>query len=396
MKTIGVQRHSRFPLLLSLIALSILLLAGCSPDEDLPLTRNYLEFELPPSPDQDDRGMRRNRERVDLGKLLYWDPILSGHKDVACATCHHPDFGYADGRDLPIGVGGTGLGPDRQSNPELDIPVVGRNAPTVLNTFFNGTTIAGTVPQEQAPMFWDNRMMSLENQALGPPHSFNEMRGHAYLEEATLDSIVARLEKIDDYRRRFRDAFGNGPITADNMAIAIAEFERTLITRNSPFDRFLAGDQAAMSPLAQQGLDKFISVGCATCHGGPMFSDYFPHTLGVPENTQLASADRGFNGEFAFRTPTLRNISLTAPYFHNGTARDLQAVMDFYVAAAEGRSFNANVSENELDPLLTDMTLTEDDSESIIAFMEALEDPRFDRDIPNRVPSGLPVGGAIQ
>lgn len=341
-------------------------------------------------------------DKVELGRLLFWDPILSGEKDVSCATCHHPDFGYADGRDLSLGVGAVGLGPNRRDASGGAIPVVGRNAPTVINTVFNGTTRNGTVPQSQAPMFWDNRARSLETQALGPPLSFEEMRGHAYEANVALDSIELRLQANREYRQLFREVYGGGNsnITAENVADAIAAFERTIVADNSPFDRFQSGNQNAISAAARRGFERFNAVGCGTCHQGPMFSDYLPHTLGVPENDQRETADGGVNNTFAFRTPTLRNITLTQPYFHNGTSRTLEDVMQFYLRAQNtgqgpgGQPTNPNV--REVDPLLRNMTLQPGDVNDIIAFMESLEDNDFDKEIPGSVPSGLPVGGNIR
>ena len=150
-------------------------------------------------------GTVNNNSMVTLGRLLFWDPILSGEKDVACATCHHPDFGYADGRALPIGVGGEGLGPSRIDATNDDIGLVGRNSPTIINTNFNGISANGNFDPAQAPMFWDNRLRSLEAQALGPLLSFEEMRGHALSENVALDSLVNRLRNIGQYDTLFTE-----------------------------------------------------------------------------------------------------------------------------------------------------------------------------------------------
>ena len=188
-------------------------------------------------------------EKVELGRLLFWDPILSGAKDVACASCHHPQFAYADGRALSLGVGATGLGPARRDASGGAIPVVRRNAPTVLNTGFNGlmARLMNLDPM-RAPMFWDARTRGLESQSLEPLQSFNEMRGNAYPEEVALDSVVARLNNIPDYVTLFREAFfGNGPITAQQVSFAISTFERSLSFSNTPFDRYARGDEGALS-----------------------------------------------------------------------------------------------------------------------------------------------------
>ena len=387
-----------------LIALFLLLsVSACSLNEDLTQSEEEILAELMLPDPGTLPGVDNNNayDKVELGRLLYWDPILSGEKDVSCATCHHPDFGYADGRALPLGVGAVGLGPQRRDVSNGRIPVVGRNSPTVMNTVYNGTTARGTVPQSQAPMFWDNRARSLETQALGPPLSFEEMRGHAFDANVALDSIEARLRDNREYRRLFEGVYGRrNSISSENIADAIAAFERTIVADNSPFDRFMAGDAQAISAQARRGFQRFNDVGCGTCHQGPMFSDYLPHALGVPETPLREEADGGVNNTWAFRTPTLRNITLTPPYFHNGTSQTLNDVMQFYLRAQNvGPGPNSvpptNPNVREVDPLLANMTLQAQDIPDIIAFMESLEDNDFDKEIPNSVPSGLPVGGLI-
>ena len=353
----------------------------------------------------------------ELGRFLFWDPILSGNHDVACASCHHPDFAWADGRALSLGAGSVGLGPARRDTTGGAIPVVRRNSPTVLNVAFNGLdgngrrrrqrqqfdgTVA-SVDQANAPMFWDNRLRSLEAQALEPIKAFEEMRGTAYPEEQALDTVVARLQAIPEYVNLFERAFGSRTVTAQRLGQAIAAFERTLIAMNSPFDRFRAGDTAALNAQQQRGMELFDHVGCDRCHEGVMFSDFDLNAEGVPEHPLLKTPDAG-DGRFRFRTPTLRNIALTAPYMHNGTLATLEDVLRFY---DNGRSENPNVSNsrrrqdsNGLARLSRSFQRVGDMSESersdIVAFLEALTDPNFDRTIPARVPSGLQPGGLIR
>ena len=351
----------------------------------------------------------------ELGRLLFWDPILSGDRDIACATCHHPDFAYADGRPLSLGPGSVGLGPARTDTTNGAIPVVKRNFPTVLNVGFNGLddnrwrrqefdgTVA-SVNQENAPMFWDNPLRSLELQALEPIKAFEEMRGPAYPEDAALDVVVARLEANPEYVGLFEHAFGTGaPVTPPRIGQAIAAYERTLTAMNSPFDRFRAGDSSALSVQQWRGMEEFDDVGCARCHDGVMFSDFDLHAEGVAEHPLLQAADAG-DGRFRFRTPTLRNVALTAPYMHNGTLETLEDVLRFY---DNGRSENPNVSNagrrqqgDGLPRLSRSFRRVDDMSEremaDIVAFLEALTDADFDRTIPARVPSGLPPGGIIQ
>lgn len=144
--------------------------------------------------------------KVALGRLLFWDPALSGPRDVACATCHHPRFGYAENRDLSIGVTGVGLGHGRRFAADASIPLVKRNSQTVLNVAFNGSDLGGEYDAASAPMFWDVRARSLETQALEPLKALEEMRGRTYPEEKAVDTVVARLEAIAEYRRLFAAA----------------------------------------------------------------------------------------------------------------------------------------------------------------------------------------------
>ena len=372
---------------------------------------------------------RTNTAAVQLGRLLFWDPILSGNKDTACATCHHPDFAYADGRDLSRGTGSIGLGPKRVDVSKGQIPVVKRNSPTILNVAFNGVDdddeddddnrrgrrrfdgTPQTVNQARAPMFWDSRVRSLETQALEPIKALEEMRGHAYPEAEAVDTVVARITKVPEYVALFQEAFGPGT-TVDGPRIgdAIAAFERSLVAMNSPFDRFRAGDFDALTAQQQRGLETFDEVGCDRCHVGPMFSDFDHHAEGVPEHPLLAQPDSGA-GRFRFRTPSLRNVALTAPYMHNGMLATLQDVLRFY---DNGRSENPNVSneqdrdrgrdrgrnDNAVARVSGQFRRVDDMSEGemadIVAFLNALTDTTFDRTIPARVPSGLPPGGRIR
>ncbi|MEL7340288.1 MAG: cytochrome-c peroxidase, partial [Bacteroidota bacterium] len=153
-----------------------------------------------------------------------------------------------------------------------------------------------------------------------------------------------------------------------------------------------------------RGFERFLEAGCDNCHSGPMFSDFEAHVLGVPDNPKLATSDAGLNGTYAFRTPSLRNIGLTAPYFHSGLAGDLEDVLRFYLLVRRpnngggpggGMDINPNVNPNQLAPELRQLQLGPGDVDEIRAFLLALNDEDFDRDIPNRVPSGLSVGGNI-
>ncbi|GAB3577406.1 cytochrome-c peroxidase [Hymenobacter daeguensis] len=332
--------------------------------------------------------------KIALGRALFWDPVLSGGRDVSCASCHHPATGYADALDLSIGANGQGLGTARHFRAPNDIPFVKRNSPTVLNTAFNGLTANGSVDPTTAAMFWDNRAQSLEAQSLLPIATLEEMRGHQCTEATALDSVVARLRHIPAYATLFSAAFAETtPITATNIGKAIACFERTLLATDAPFDQYMRGNKAALSSLEVQGLNAFVASGCAKCHSGPMLSDYKTHVLGVADNAKNAASDAGVNGTYAFRTPSLRNVARTAPYMHSGTIPTLQGVLNFYdPGRGAPPSANPHVPTSQRDPLFPGRVT---DPQAIIAFLGTLTATSYDRTVPASVPSGLPVGGNI-
>jgi cytochrome c peroxidase len=339
-------------------------------------------------------------EKVALGRLLFWDPILSGSKDVACASCHHPDFGYAENLDTSIGVNGVGLSEGRRFASPNTIPFVKRNSQTILNTAFSGIDQKNSYDPATAPMFWDIRVFSLETQALQPIKTFEEMRGNAYPENAALGTVVSRLNEIAEYRALFAKAFGQagnaGSVTADSIGLALAAFERSLVANHSPFDRYMRGDRNAMTESQIQGMRSFERVGCVNCHNGPMFSDYKLHVLSVPDNPKLPASDAGATETYAFRTASLRNLAFTAPYMHSGVFTTLRQVLRFYDDVEGGRrSENQRVGRSQLDPLLRELDVDGESRREIIDFLDALNDDSFDKTIPKRVPSGLPPGGNI-
>jgi cytochrome c peroxidase len=345
-------------------------------------------------------------ERVALGRLLFWDPVLSGQKDVACATCHHPDFGYADGLDLSIGANGVGLGAARIFGAGHPSRLVKRNSQTVLNVAFNGLTAGGEPTPAAAPMFWDLRVRSLEAQALEPLKALEEMRGGAYAEDGAIAAVVSRLNTIAEYRRLFARTFGGTrSVNEQNLGRALAAFQRTLVAANTPFDRYMRGDTTALSAEQVRGMERFESTGCINCHSGPMFSDFAAHVLAVPDNPKLPQSDSGVNTTYAFRTPSLRNLGSTAPYMHSGVFATLPEVIDFYQRISRGggrrggggaRGLNLQVGRDQIDPLARRLNMRGRGQGDLIAFLRALDDPGFDRTVPERVPSGLPVGGRLQ
>ncbi len=380
--------------------------------------------EIPYPPDNP-----KNETRIYLGKLLFFDPIVGGEKDASCATCHHPDFAFADGRKLSAGVSGVGLGPDRViSNSAVtgkEIEDVPRNAPTVFNTAYNFDD--NGVPSHKGIMFWDGRVNSLEEQSTKPPTSRVEMRGDAFPgtdEEAAiiaLDSICLRLMAIPEYVSFFRQAFPQEAkdydegrrkslIDDETYAKAVAAYERELNTKNSAYDRFVLGQKNALSDKQRQGLELFFGKAkCSNCHGGPMFSNFSFVVQGVeqigPGKGMVPGDDLGRMehtkdplDKYAFRTPSLRNVELTAPYMHDGSLATLREVLDFYNLGANPR--HPGVTDEMLHPdLRKPLGLTGDEVDAIIEFMKSLTDNGSMLDpelltVPDEVPSGLiPVFG---
>ncbi len=321
--------------------------------------------------------------KIALGRLLFFDPILSATRDVACATCHHPQHGWADGRATPLGVGALGIGPKRVLVKGAGVAAMTRNTPTVLNTAFNGIESGKPHDPAQAPMFWDNRVRSLESQALAPVRNREEMRGDVCTEAEAVPAMVARLKAIPEYQKLFKTE-----ITAGRVAESIAAYERTLLTPDSPFDRFMRGDKSAMTPAQQHGMEIFQKAGCALCHNGPMLSDFKLHAIGLTDST---------TSRREFRTPSLRNLKYTAPYMHHGGTPTLDDVLLFYDRlmdqAAETLEGGDDSTLPPLDPLLRRMNMLPEDHAPLSAFLDALNSDSYDQSVPERVPSGLPVAG---
>lgn len=315
--------------------------------------------------------------QIALGRLLFFDPILSATRGVACATCHHPQHGWADGRPVPVGVHGDGVVKDTPFQPLL------RNTPSILNAAFNGIESDKPHVPALAPMFWDNRVQSLEAQVLVPIRSREEMRGDVCSETDAVPAMLDRLKAIPEYVRLFQ-----ADITAARVAQAVAAYERTLITPDTPFDRFMRGVKTAMTPAQQHGMEVFQKAQCTLCHNGPMLSDFKLHAIGVTDSSTTRRE---------FRTPTLRNLKHTAPYMHHGGIKTVEDVLLFYDLlmdhVSEALEGGDAASLPPLDPLLRKMNILPEDHEPIAAFLDALNSDDYDKTVPKRVPSGLPVAG---
>lgn len=312
---------------------------------------------------------------IELGRQLFFDPVVSGDNTQSCATCHHPDLGLSDGRILSMGAGGTGVGPTRTGG-----KATRRNSPTLWNAAYN------------FKLFWDGRANDLEDQARGPITSAVEMNQNP-------DELVQELRAIPEYVRLFDEAFGgqNGTaVTFENVTNAIGLFERTLVSQQSAFDRYAAGEANALTAAQRRGLTLFRSLKtrCFECHGFPTFANPDFKVIGVaPLPNQGEDAGRGeiTGGEpyrNAFKVPTLRNVALTAPYMHNGRFQTLEEVVSFYAA---GAGKGAGLDLPNLDDKVRQFSLSDQEQHDLISFLHALTDESAKPQIPLRVPSGLPV-----
>lgn len=274
--------------------------------------------------------------KAELGKLLYFDTRLSKDNTVSCATCHSPKFAYGDG--LPVSTGIKG-----QKG--------GRSAPTVINRAYS------------LAQFWDGRAATLEEQAKGPIQNPIEMG-------ETHEAVVGKLKAIAGYRAMFKRVFGTEDLTIDHVAKAIATFERTVLSGNAPYDRYRAGNKAAMTADQVRGMDVYLNKAkCDQCHEGINFTSNAYHNVGVgidkpnPDEGRFVvtknPADWG-----AFKTPTLRDIERTAPYMHDGSLKTLEEVVDFY---NKGGTPNKN-----LDEKIVPLKLSDQEKKDLVAFMKAL------------------------
>jgi cytochrome c peroxidase len=398
-----------------------------------------------------------NPARIALGRLLFFDPILGGESapwikaaatlpptfranDVACGTCHHPAFAFGDGRKLGAGVSGSGadgtdLGTDRivpgaSIVSGAPVGIEPRNSQSILNTAFNGKN--SPQPDAESFQFVDGRVtLGLEVQAQEPVTDREEMAGDAYGRgvlgqslsiDAVRDSVTRRIRNIPAYVELFKEAYpveitGAENINLNHIGKAIAAYERELNTPDSRYDRFVSGDAGALSAREKQGFELFFGKAlCGDCHVGPMLSDFGFHVQGAGDAYEPGFPGKDGQGrdlgryhanpvdfadrKFAFRTLTIRNVELTAPYFHSGSAATLRDVVAFYNRGGLGPE---DVSDAELaadgagrHPSIRPLGLTDGEIDAIVAFMRTTTAPvppgpdGLDLDsVPATVPSGL-------
>ncbi len=284
-----------------LAALVFVLSAGSAAGNDDIMITAQKRFKPIPNTISDMKGKSFTQEKIALGKMLFFEPRLSASALISCNTCHNIGMGGADFQE-------TSVGHHWQKGP--------RNAPTVLNSVFN------------MAQFWDGRAEDLKQQAKGPVQASVEMNN-------TPEAVIAVLKSMPGYQSLFQKAFPGqpAPVTFDNMAEAIEAFEATLLTPGSPFDRFLTGKEDALTQEQQEGLKIFMDKGCVRCHGGLNMGGeaYFPFGLVERPKAEIMAGDTGRykithskSDEYVFKSPSLRNIELTPPYFHSGKVWSLK------------------------------------------------------------------------
>jgi cytochrome c peroxidase len=322
------------------VGAALLAAAGAMAGEDAArkADRVWLLPKQPPSPADN----RPTPARVALGKMLFFDPRLSAAGNLSCAGCHSPVFGWSDG--LPTAKG-------------VKSKVLGRASPTIVNSGYNSIQM------------WDGRKSSLEDQAMGPMESMDEMA-------MDLKALFAWLERSPGYKAAFDKAYPGEAIDHKTVSKALASFERTVVSNNSPFDRWLRGDPKAMTSQQVRGFRVFADrdkANCAACHHPPNFTDNGFHNVGLASYDQ-PSPDMGRFAikpvaamKGAFKTPTLRDVALTAPYFHDGSAKTLIDVVEFYD--------RGGVSSKDRSPTMRPLNLSRADKEALVAFLQALTTP---------------------
>jgi cytochrome c peroxidase len=336
------------------IALAVLVVLGCAPEQTV--ATNTRRGRVPAVVDPIDNPT--TAPKVELGRLLFHDPILSSDRKVACATCHGQIWGLSDGLQYSVGIDGIGPAGTGRHGPTH----TRRNASTLWNAAY------------RTSLFWDGRAHTLEEQCVGPMNDPLEL-GRPPQE------VARELVAFPEYARMFRLAFPNEsqPVSASNVVRAIAAFERTLVSTYAPYDRYVDGDTGALEVRAVRGLALFRSLQCESCHTPPLFErEHYALSLAPPSEradtgrmeVTHAGQDRG-----KFVVATLRNVGETAPYFHNGTVATLpEAIALEAVGRPGGR------------------VLTSDETNDLVAFLRGgLTDLHAQPERPDSVPSGLMV-----
>jgi len=289
---------------------------------------------------------------VELGKILFFDPRLSGSNQISCSSCHAPDLHWADGRQVSVGH-------DHLSNI--------RNAPSLENVWF------------YKRLFWDGRANSLKEQAGSPVAAHNEMHQN-------IKALPKKLVKIKGYQPLFKGAFGSKEVTNERIFESLATFQRSIVSRRSPFDRFLAKDKKALTDQQLMGLHLFrTKARCINCHNGPLFTDNEFHNDGLTyygrkyEDLGLYNVTKKPEDVGKFKTPGLRNVMKTAPWFHNGLFPNIDGVMNMYNIGMPVQRVRPEQKNDPLlpknDKLLKGLMLSKAEKDAVISFLDALTSP---------------------
>jgi cytochrome c peroxidase len=290
-----------------------------------------------------------NKAKAVLGKLLFFDPRLSESNQISCSSCHAPDLHYADGREVSVGH-------DHAPNK--------RNAPSLENVWFF------------KKLFWDGRAESLEDQAQGPLGSTTEMHQDMKL-------LPQKISKIQGYKPFFTAAFGNENISGKQIFESLAVFQRTIVSRKAAFDRFIEGNKKAMTDQQILGLHLFrTKARCVNCHNGPLLTDNEFHNLGLTyygrkyEDLGRYNITKKTEDVGKFKTPGLRNVMRTAPWFHNGLFGNIDGVMNMYNVGMPNQKRKPDQINDPLyptnDKLLRGLMLSSDEKAAVISFLEAI------------------------
>jgi len=279
-------------------------------------------------------GAPPSKAEVELGKALFFEQKLSSNQQLSCATCHNPTQGFSDGRPKSIGDRGN---------------TTARNAPHLYNLAWNRV------------LFWDGRQDNLDTMALDAIQSPDEMN-------LPLATMVERLQGISSYAVAFKQLYPNGLI-AENIGKAIGAYERSFITQNTAFDRYLRGDDAALNDKALRGLMLFVGkANCIACHDGANFTDESFHNIGLQtDDLGRGKFEQGAHFRYAFKTPGLRNVALTGPYMHDGALNTLREVVQFYNQGGQ--------RQEGIDIQIKPLHLTAEEIDELLAFMGSLTDP---------------------
>jgi len=303
-------------------------------------------------------------QQIDLGRYLFFDPILSRDQSLSCASCHQPALAFTDGKAVSQGI---------------DAAIGIRSAPSLWNSAF------------ATSLFWDARAKTLEQQAQGPLYSKIEMG-------ATPQGVLSRLQDNANYAKLFKQAFPEQPqVSLTNLYTGLAAFQASLISLNSRYDQYVHGDQSALNEKELAGLNVFRSfvARCAECHTPPLFSNQQIAVIGTPEPEGMAF-DIGAQASFkepklrgGFKVPSLRNIALTAPYMHSGRFLNLKEAARFYTL---GRGHAVPQNESlQIHWHIWEPNLQEAELDNVVSFLQTLTDQQFSPVIPQSLPSGLAI-----